>query len=243
MVNLCKNNENRKEAVSACEHLKDVFAQNFLNTEQKLKYFSESISERLKAAKKDKSLSGAVPTELAQFYLQHKVKHLYAEYLKSLENLLSDNLFFIKKTCLLAMAQLAKFPDMQNTILSALVNKFGDSDMQVVNELTKVLRLEVGLDFELLGPLLRNIEEMMFRKNISRHAQFYCVNLLTNLNLGLIHERHLNSLMELYFKLFKKLVVSEEIKPTEPVKQPKQDKKGKKKPQQKLKLPQVDTEE
>jgi hypothetical protein len=210
--------------------------QNFLNADYKLKYFSECVSERLKNAKKDKSLALVTAPELSQFYLEHKVKHLYAEYLKCLENLLSDNLFFIKKTCLLAMAQLAKFPDMQNTILSALVNKFGDSDMQVVNELTKVLRLEVGLDFQLLGPLLSNIEEMMFRKNISRHAQFYCVNLLTNLNLGLIHERYLNSLMELYFKLFKKLVVSVEIKPekAEPVK-PKHEKKGKKKLQQKPK--------
>jgi hypothetical protein len=49
------------------------------------------------------------------------------------ENLLADNLYFIKKTCLLIMAQLAKHPEMQNTILGTLVNKFGDSDMQVVN--------------------------------------------------------------------------------------------------------------
>jgi hypothetical protein len=49
---------------------------------------------------------------------------------------------------------------------------------------------------------------MLFRKNITKHAQFYCVNLLTNLNLSLLHERHLNSLIQLYFKLFKKLVIN-----------------------------------
>lgn len=105
--------------------------------------------------------------------------------------------------------------------------------MQVVNELTKMLREEVSLDFELLSPLLRNIEEVLFRKNISRHAQFYCVNLLTNLSLRLLHEKHLNSLMELYFKLFRKLVVSGDLKlekPAQPAKPEKKgDKRGKKK--------------
>jgi hypothetical protein len=39
MVGLCKNNENRKEAVAACEVLKDVFIQSVLGSD-KLKYFS-----------------------------------------------------------------------------------------------------------------------------------------------------------------------------------------------------------
>lgn len=110
MVSLCKNNENRKEAVAACEHLKDVFMQSYLSTEQKLRYFSESVSDRLRSARKDKSQSVAAPAQLLELYVEHKVKHLYAEYLKCLEGLMADNLYFIKKTCLQAMVQLAKFP-------------------------------------------------------------------------------------------------------------------------------------
>ena len=36
---------------------------------------------------------------------------------------------------------LGRFKDLQNTILLALINKFGDSDMKLVNDLTKMLRL------------------------------------------------------------------------------------------------------
>lgn len=78
--------------------------------------------------------------------------------MKSIDELLQDNLFAIKKQCINILMELSKFPELKNTILSSLVNKFGDSDAQVVNELTKLLRLQVSMDFTLLEPLLKNIE-------------------------------------------------------------------------------------
>jgi hypothetical protein len=66
----------------------------------KFHYFSESVGECIKASKKNKEAKAISQDILAEMYLEHKIKYAYIEYLKALEELLTENIFFIKKECM-----------------------------------------------------------------------------------------------------------------------------------------------
>jgi len=44
---------------------------------------------------------------------------------------------------------------MRSTILQSLVNKFGEGDLQLVNELTKNLKTKISFNYSLITPLLK----------------------------------------------------------------------------------------
>lgn len=55
MLGYCRNKMNRKEALAACQVMKDVFVETFL-PKGKLHYFSESVAERIKGSKKNREI-------------------------------------------------------------------------------------------------------------------------------------------------------------------------------------------
>lgn len=75
--------------------------------------------------------------DLIQFYLDHKFKSLYQIFLRNLEQLLGSDLWFVKKVGIYSLCQLVRFEEMRSTILTALINKFGDKDPRTINYLTK----------------------------------------------------------------------------------------------------------
>ena len=68
------------------------------------------------------------------------MKQYYSELVKAYELLLNCELTHIKKNCLKQLGELAKFRELRRTILSMIINKLGDTDMDVVNEVTKCLK-------------------------------------------------------------------------------------------------------
>lgn len=91
---------------------------------------------------------------------------------------------------------------MRSTILSTLINKFGDKDVRAINFLTKELRDFSMHEFKCIEDILHETESTIFRKNVSEECQFYCLNFLNNLNIKIMHESQLTTLFQLYFKIF-----------------------------------------
>jgi len=60
--------------------------------------------------------------------------------IRGLTELLTSTVSHIKKTAIKILASLSIFKELRRTILSTLINKFGDSDMDVVNEVSKSLK-------------------------------------------------------------------------------------------------------
>ena len=48
----------------------------------------------------------------------------------------------MKKGCLKILGKLARFQELRRMILSIVVNKLGDQDMEIVNEASKCLKSE-----------------------------------------------------------------------------------------------------
>ena len=87
-------------------------------------------------------------------------------------------------------------------IINTLINKFGDSDMEIVNETFKSLKSEFYQDLESSFILLEEAQTFLFREHVSRKSQFYVINFLNNLNMKFLAEKGLSKLFELFYHFF-----------------------------------------
>jgi hypothetical protein len=92
--------------------------------------------------------------DLIGFYLEHHIKHFYGEMIKGITELLTSSVTHIKKTAIDILASLSRFKELRRTIFSTLVNKFGDSDMEIVNEVLKCLKKQFYEDIQASETLL-----------------------------------------------------------------------------------------
>lgn len=140
--------------------------------------------------------------DLVGYYLEHHIKHFYGEVIKSLELLLTSTISFVKKTSISLLTSLTKHGELRRLIIDILVNKFGDQDMEIVNEVYKSLKSEFYQDIESSPILLESAQSFLFRTNLSRKSQFYVINFLNNLNMKYLNEKALSKLFELFYHFF-----------------------------------------
>jgi hypothetical protein len=120
--------------------------------------------------------------------------------------LLNSTISFVKKTALTLLTSLTKHAELRRFIINILINKFGDQDMEIVNEVYKSLKNEFYQDLESSNILLESAQALLFRANISRKSQFYVINFLNNLNMKFLNEKGLSKLFELFYHFFEKLM-------------------------------------
>lgn len=71
-----------------------------------LKIFLESVQNWIKNNKKSSEVQKG---DLIGFYLEHHIKHFYGELIKSINELLTSDVSYIKKTAIKLLASLSKF--------------------------------------------------------------------------------------------------------------------------------------
>lgn len=72
-------------------------------------------------------------------------------------------------------------------VISTLINKFGDTDMEVVNQVYKSLKEGFYQDINSSTVLLEESRTFLFREHCPRKAQFYVINFLNNLNMSILN--------------------------------------------------------
>jgi hypothetical protein len=95
-----------------------------------LKIFVDSVQGEIKQGKK-KTIVGLA--DLVGYYIEHHVKHFYGELIRSIELLLTATVSFVKKTAIKLLTSLTRHGELRRMIINTLINKFGDSDMEIVN--------------------------------------------------------------------------------------------------------------
>ena len=91
-------------------------------------------------------------------------------------------------------------------VINTLINKFGDTDMDIVNETFKTLKAQFYQDLESSYILLEESQTFLFRENVAKKSQFYVINFLNNLNMKFLTEKGLSKLFELFYHFFEKLM-------------------------------------
>ena len=100
------------------------------NDKSKLSIFFDSIQNGIKQGKKNTIVSMA---DLVGFYIEHHIKHFYGELIRSIQELLTSNISFVKKTAIGMLTVLTRHGELRRMVINTLINKLGDSDMEIVN--------------------------------------------------------------------------------------------------------------
>lgn len=119
---------NRKQSEQAIYALRDVFSQDVLKDDNKLQAFQKN--ERIASAK---SVEDVPNFDLIDAYYDHCIKELYRDFVSNLlVNLSRDDLEYYRKMALDILGDLIqRKPEIEDVILSILINKLGDNARKV----------------------------------------------------------------------------------------------------------------
>ncbi|ORX82922.1 CBF-domain-containing protein [Anaeromyces robustus] len=195
-LNMVKK-KNRRESIMAVNTMKDLLMNNIL-PERKLKYFKDQ----------DVTNSSVTPKHLLLWYFEDSLKKLYFEFIQALEEMSHDNLDFVKNKAISSIFELlvAK-PEQEKNLLTLLVNKLGDTNRKLASKASYLLSQLLLKHPNMKLVVIKEIEHLLFRTNISERAQYYAVIFLNQIILTRTKagEEAANKLIEIYFVLFEKL--------------------------------------
>ncbi|XP_012270872.1 CCAAT/enhancer-binding protein zeta [Orussus abietinus] len=180
--------------------LRDLFLGDLLHPNHKLLKFEEQDLDKLD------SLNPDVPKRklLAHWYFEDQLRELYERFIASLSMIASESIEVNREKAVSVLSDLLRSnPEQEQKLLETLVNKIGDPNSKVASKtvycLTKVLHEHPNMKLV----VLKEVERLLFRKNIAQRAQYYAICLLTQFTLSKGDNDTANNLVDVYFAFFK----------------------------------------
>ena len=142
---------------------------------------------------------------LFYWHIEDQIKSIFAKFLSTLRDGTSSTVENVKGYCIKAIyLLLTKIPEEEKQLLSILANKLGDASPKMATRAVHYLLLLVKENPTMRGIVVRELEQFSFRKNNSLKAQYYSVNVLSQIMLSRADHDLPQKLLEIYFSLFSK---------------------------------------
>ncbi|TDH66527.1 hypothetical protein CCR75_005790 [Bremia lactucae] len=187
--------KSRRESLMAVDSLKDVFLNNLLPNEGKLRYFHH---HPLRAAQTS-------PCHLVLWFFEHCLKTAYTQLTSVLAAGMDDAVDSHKRACLRAANALLKAkPEQEAVLLAMLVNKLGDPDRKIAAYLHRMLHELLREHPAMKRVVVDEVERLLTRSKVSDRAKYNAVLCLNQLYLDRTEGDILlaNHLISVYFGLF-----------------------------------------
>ncbi|XP_033105031.1 CCAAT/enhancer-binding protein zeta-like [Anneissia japonica] len=196
------NKKGRREVLIALDNLKQLWLEELLIHDQKLKLFSQHPFDQLHV------LCGKNKEErdkrLLIWYFEDALKKRYSEFVKTLEILSQDTVQAVKTKALSTMQELlVANPEQEQVLLGKLVNKVGDPESKVASKAVYLLQKLVSIHPIMKCIVVQEMERMLYRPNISSKAQYFGICFLNQVILSHDEEDLATKLMVIYFSFFK----------------------------------------
>ncbi|KNC81409.1 hypothetical protein SARC_06273 [Sphaeroforma arctica JP610] len=196
------SSKNQRESTMAVENLEEVWVRFLLPGDRKLKFFHE---QPLASA-------GASDKHLSMWFFEDVLKRLFLQYVGVLEMLSRSQVQSIKSNSLrIAHALLSEKPEQEKNLLALIVNKMGDTEKKVASKVVYLLGLLVKRHPFMKTVVVREIEQLVYRSNVSARARYYSVCFLNQIILSHEEAELATTLIELYLALFSHLVEKGEV--------------------------------
>ncbi|KAI9306051.1 CBF/Mak21 family-domain-containing protein [Cunninghamella echinulata] len=232
MMSMTKK-KGRKEANLAIISLKDLFIGSVL-PDRKLVYFADRPLKH----------NEVTDRHLLLWYFEDFLKKYYFEFIQQIEALSHDPLVYVRYSmvnCLQGL--LAGKPEQEQNLLKLLVNKLGDSENKVA---AKASQLLIELMVQHPGMkifVVREIEQLILRPNVSERAQYYAIITLNQTILTSKEGSVANKLIDIYFMFFQRLLkITEDDESKEKEKEKDDEKENEKDPKKKKNRKQLERE-
>ncbi|CAI5706247.1 hypothetical protein KXD40_009738 [Peronospora effusa] len=191
--------KSRRESLMAIDSLKDLFLNNLLPDNAKLRFFHQ---HPLRAAQSS-------PAHLVLWFFEHCLKTAYAQLTGVLASGMDDAVDSHKRTCLRAAnALLRAKPEQEAVLLAMLVNKLGDPDRKIAAYLHRMLQELLQEHPVMKRVVVDEVERLLTRPKVSDRAKYNAVLFLNQIYLdGVEADADLaGHLISVYFGLFSKEV-------------------------------------
>ena len=187
---------NRRESMMAVEGLKELFCEVLLPSDRKLLAFEGQ-----------KATGSVSKPQILQWYFEDAVKKAYLEFLRVLEGHLADDpvAFNRGKALGIAWELLVQAPEQEASLLALILNKLGDSDNKIASKASYLMLLTSQQHPNMLLVLVRESKGVVLKATASMRTIYYGLVWLNQIVLCKEQQAVANSLVELYFELFKVL--------------------------------------
>jgi len=186
----------RRESLMAIDTLKDLFMTNLLPDKRKLVAFHV------------RPLSATNITDMHKvyWYFEDILKSIYAEFVSTLSKSSHDAVMHTKrKVQHVCFELLTEKPELEQQLLSLLVNKLGDPERKVASNSAHLLNTLLQRHRGMKLVVVREVETFLHRSSVSPRAQYYGIIFLNQIMLSEEEAEVSKKLLSIYFSMFKRL--------------------------------------
>ncbi|KAL0274231.1 UNVERIFIED_CONTAM: hypothetical protein PYX00_006702 [Menopon gallinae] len=200
----------KKEWTLAAESLQELFLNDLLPPDQKLRLFGQQPLKELNTISSGND--GKRKNLLMLWYFENQLKLGYRDFIVALNQIAHDSVDANKEKAISVMTKLLEGnPEQESALLSNIVNKLGDPShkvgSKVIYSLTKLLQTHPNMR----EVVMDEVEKLLFRPNIGKRAQYYGVCFLTQFCLSKNDAKLARKLIFVYLSLFKACIKTGEI--------------------------------
>ncbi|XP_065202872.1 CCAAT/enhancer-binding protein zeta [Planococcus citri] len=208
LVNMAKVSKKHQFNV-VLETLTELFVSELLHPSKKLRKFSKQPLAHLAEICPDNATRRE---KLCNWLYEDKLKTLYEQYIKLLNDATHDSVQANREKAVGAMLKLLQCNrEQENVLISNLINKFGDPVHKVASRVVYGLEKVISNYPKKKPDILDEVERMLFRPHISKRAQYYGVCFLSQFKLSGTDKELSRRLIILYFSFFKACVKTGDI--------------------------------
>ncbi|XP_034183244.2 nucleolar complex protein 1 isoform X1 [Osmia lignaria lignaria] len=187
--------------------LRDLFLSDLLHPQFKLfKFEEQNLDELTKSNSEDTIIkSDASKNKLmAHWYFEDQLHEHYERFVISLGTIASDTVDANREIAISVMTDLLiGNSEQEHKLLELIVNKIGDPSSKVGSKVIFCLNKLLHEHPNMKLIVLKEVEKILFRKNVAQRAQYYAICLLTQFLLNKEDEEIASTLIEVYFAFFK----------------------------------------
>lgn len=190
-------------------NLRDLFLSDLLHPKFKLLKFQDQDLDKLDtlgATNKNEKGTPFISRNklLAHWYFEDQLREIYEKFVVSLSQIASNTVDSNREKAVSIMNDLLMGnPEQEQKLLDFLVNKIGDPSSKVASKVIFCLNKLLFEHSNMKVVVLREVEKLLFRNNVSPRAQYYAICLLTQFVLDRDDVETANSLIDVYFAFFK----------------------------------------
>ena len=189
--------------------IRDLFLTDLLHPKFKLLKFEEQDLDKLDKLGISNNAEKGTPfisknKLLAHWYFEDQLREIYEKFVIALSQIASNTVDSNREKAISVMNDLLMGnSEQEHKLLDSLVNKIGDPSGKVASMAIFCLNKLLFEHSNMKVVVLREVEKLLFRNNVSPRAQYYAICLLTQFVLDRDDVETANSLIDVYFAFFK----------------------------------------
>jgi len=187
--------------------LKDLFLSDLLHPKFRLLRLEEQDLDKLQI---QNTMDSIIKTDsarnrlLAHWYFEDQLREQYECFVLNLSTVASDMVDTNREKAISIMTDLLiGNAEQEQKLLELIVNKIGDPSSKIGSKTVFYINKLLYEHPNMKLIVLREIEKLIFRKNVAPRTQYYAICLLTQYVLNKDDNETANTLMEIYFAFFK----------------------------------------